>query len=285
MKDSTKIKIIKALFVFLLLIIFVIVEAFYFEPTRLKVNYHNISSEELPESFDGFSICFFSDLHYGTTYNESNIDTVIDKINLLQADIILFGGDLIDTLEKSEADLDILTDALSNIKSNYGKFAVLGNHDYESHSTTETVMTIFEKSGFTVLTNTSMRIHNGTGDSIRLIGLDSSLLGNPNVSEAFAEVRSSDFSILLTHTPDNILNCNSSLVDLELAGHSHGSQVYLPLISSWILPPGSKTYYRGVSTLDNGTVIYVTNGVGTTQVQARLFTSPEIVLYRLHTAE
>lgn len=285
MKDSTKLKLIKVLFVILILIIFIIVEAFFFAPTRLKVNYRNISSNEIPASFDEFSICFLSDLHYGTTYTEDNIYDLVNKVNLLQADIVIFGGDLVDSLTKRETDMNILAYAFSDIDANYGKFAVLGNHDYENKTTTEKVVSTLEYAGFEIITNTSMRIHNGTSDSIRLIGLDSSLLGTPNVTKAFDEVRSSDFSILVTHTPDNVLNCNTSLIDLQLSGHSHGSQIYIPFISTLILPPGSKIYYRGIYTLDDGTMIYVTTGVGTTQIQARLFTNPEIVLYRLHHEE
>ena len=282
MKDSTKLKLIKILFIFLILITFFIVEAFFFAPTRLNINYRNISSKEIPASFDEFTICFFSDLHYGTTYNEENIYDVINKINLLQSDIVVFGGDLIDSLVEREVDMDILANALLSIETNYGKYAVLGNHDYENQVTNTKVISALEYAGFEIITNKSMRVHNGTSDSIRLIGLDSSMLGKPNVNSAFDEVRSSDFSILITHTPDNILNTNTSLIDLQLSGHSHGSQLYIPFISTFILPPGSQTYYRGVYTLDDGTVIFVTTGVGTTQVQARLFTNPEIVLYRLH---
>ena len=285
MKDSTKLKLIKILFIFLILIIFFIVEAFFFAPTRLNVNYRNISSTEIPESFDEFSICFFSDLHYGTTYTEDNIYDLVNRINLLQADIIVFGGDLIDSLVERESDMNVLADAFLELDAKYGKFAVLGNHDYENKNTTENVISTLEYAGFTLITNTSMRIHNGTNDSIRLIGLDSSMLGSPNITAAFDEVRMSDFSILITHTPDNVINTNTSLIDLQLSGHSHGSQIYIPFISTLILPPGSKTYYRGIYTLDDGTMIYVTNGVGTTQVQARLFTNPEIVLYRLHHEE
>ncbi len=283
MKDATKIRLIKAMLALLILIIFIIVEAFTFEPTRLKVTYHSITSSEIPESFEDFSVCFFSDLHYGTTYNETNITEVTDKINLLQPDIILFGGDLVDTMVGVDLDMATLTNALSTLEAKYGKFAVLGNHDLENYTTREAVTKVLEDAGFTIITNMSQRIHNGTIDSIRLVGLDSSSLGSPNYNTAFAEVRSSDFTILLTHTPDNILNVTGNLVDLELAGHSHGSQVYIPLISSLMTVPGAHTYWRGSYKSNDGAIIYVTNGVGTSHVKARLFSNPEIVVYRLHT--
>lgn len=284
MKDSTKIRLIKILIALLVVILFIIVEAFTFEPTRLKVSYRSITSNDVPSSFEDFSICFFTDLHYGTTYNAGNIEEVMDKINLLQPDIILFGGDLVDTLEGNDVDMATLVSALSTLEAKYGKFAVLGNHDYESKSTEETVTRTLELAGFTIITNTSTRIHNGTIDSIRLAGLDSMSLGMPNTSTTFEDVRSSDFTVLLTHTPDNILNVPNNMVDLELAGHSHGSQIYLPLISSLMTVPGAHTYWRGTYKTNGGAIVYVSNGVGTTHVRARLFSNPEIVVYRLHHA-
>lgn len=281
MKDQTKLKLIKALFAFLLLLLFLIIEAFSFAPYRLDIEYHTLTSTEIPTSFDNFSICYFSDIHYGTTYNEENIHLLTEKVNLLQPDIILFGGDLMDSITDSFPDSDYLTEALKDMKAKHGKFAVLGNHDYALRRRDVDITEVLTEAGFTIIQNSSMRVHNGSSDSIRLVGLDSSLLGYPNVNTAFSEVRASDFTLLLTHTPDNIELCNKSLVDLQLSGHSHGTQIYLPLISSLMLPSGSKTYYRGVYKLDEGGIVYVSNGVGTTKVNARLFANPEIVLYRL----
>ena len=62
MKNSTKIRLIKALFALLLILVFIIVDTFYLEPYRLTITYHTVESEQVPTSFHDFSICFIADL-------------------------------------------------------------------------------------------------------------------------------------------------------------------------------------------------------------------------------
>ncbi|MBQ9986965.1 MAG: metallophosphoesterase [Erysipelotrichales bacterium] len=282
MKDTTKLRLIKILAIVLLALLYIIIEAFALAPSRLTISYHTYYTDQISEDLDEFSIIFFSDLHLGTTYTSSNIQVIQDKINLLQGDIVLFGGDLLDhpSLLADENEIEALVTMLSGIEAKYGKYAVLGNHDLETKDTENTVIDILERGGFEIITNTSLRVHAGSDSSIRLIGLDSGVNGDPNVSKAYIEVRGSDLNVLLCHTPDSISTVNSALTDIMVSGHSHGHQVYIPLISQYFLPAQGQNYNRGEYYL-NDSYLLVSNGVGTTKIQARLFAESEINFLRL----
>lgn len=289
MKDRTKLLMIKILAILLVVLVYIIVEAFYLAPSRLKVTYDTYYTSQIDESMDEFSIVYFSDLHYGTTYNSENISLVQDKINLLQGDIVLFGGDLFDhpslsgILNDEEAQQDIIN-MLSGINAKYGKYAVLGNHDLETGNTKNLVTNILTKGGFRIITNTSLRVHTGTESSIRLIGLDSGFGGNPNVTQSYKDIREQDLNILLCHTPDSLSSVNSKLTDIMISGHSHGHQIYIPLISQNFLPAKGQIYSRGNYYI-NSTNLIVSNGIGTTGINARLFAPSEINFIRLRYQE
>lgn len=290
MKDRTKLRLIKALAVVLIALIYIIVEAFISAPIRLKVNYQTYTTTQIDSSMDEFSIAFFSDLHYGTTYAADNLNLVQEKLNLLQADIVLFGGDLLDHPSTSgilsdEENQRYIIDMLQGIDAKYGKYAVLGNHDLESVATKNLVTSLLTQGGFRVITNTSLRVHTGKESSIRLIGLDSSFGGNPDIAQSYKEVRESDMNILLCHTPDSVKGINTKLTDLMISGHSHGHQIYIPLISQKFLPAYGQTYNRGKYYVNNATTLLISNGIGTTGMKARLFAPSEINFIRLRYQE
>ena len=135
-----------------------------------------------------------------------------------------------------------------------------------------------------LFTNKTIRLRNRSGASIVLAGLDSELLGNPEIENTFASIQTTDFSIILCHTPDTILNCPLSQIDLFLAGHSHGGQIYFPFVGSLVKVPYAEVYYRGKHQLDNA-ILDVTNGTGTTRMDLRFLAEAEIVVYTLHSTK
>ena len=88
------------------------------------------------------------------------------------------------------------------------------------------------------------------------------------------------YKILLIHEPDYINNIDYSNFNLILAGHSHNGQVKLPFVGGIILPNGAKKYYKEYYKLNN-TDLYISSGIGTSQISFRLFNRPSINFYRL----
>lgn len=117
-----------------LIVIGIIVNALYISPSKIAVRFETLESTEIPSSLDGVSIVFFSDLHFNGFVDQQRAQIIFDIINELNADVVLFGGDLLDhpaTTALSEENQSYLIEALASINAPLGKFAVYGNHDLE----------------------------------------------------------------------------------------------------------------------------------------------------------
>lgn len=275
-------KILLILIVFILFISLTYFNAFYINPTTITVREEVIYNDKIKEDLNGLTILFFSDLHYGTSINETNIDKLIQKINSFDADIILFGGDLIDHFSLNplnEDETNFLVQNLKDINGKYGKFAVYGNHDIDSPIVKDNVYNILKQSDFEVLENESVMVRKGGDSFIHIVGIDSLLLGNPDISSAYSMIKDNSYTIALCHTPDIFNDINDDKTDLMLSGHSHGGQIYFPFVNNLYRPIGTQIYFKGKYNREN-TTLDITNGVGTTKKDIRLFADAEIVVYK-----
>lgn len=275
-------KLLIVLLVITAVITTVVYDAFCRAPGRYKVRYETLSSLFIPASMDDRTIAYFSDLHYGPYMNADRLYEVMDTIKELSPDIILFGGDLFDEDhgEINQDTLSLIAGCFGSLKAPLGKFAVYGDTDHESPEIQQDVNNILYSSGFEVLNNTSILIHNGSSDSITLAGLDSGYLGTPDVSAAYASVSRASYVITMCHTPDTCLEAPADLTNLFLAGHSLGGQAYWGF-GALYEPPGATHYFRGKHEISNSFTLDITNGVGTTKQDVRFLADNEIVLYRL----
>ena len=89
-----------------------------------------------------------------------------------------------------------------------------------------------------------------------------------------------NYKILLTHYPDSVTSVLKYNFDLIASGHSLNGQVRLPFIVGIVLPNGAKKYYKEYYKLNN-TDLYISSGIGTSQISFRLFNRPSINFYRL----
>lgn len=262
-------------------IILFIYNAFCVNPYQLKVREEYIVSKKLDKTFDGFTIVFFSDLHYGMI-DDDFLDKTISYINEFDPDIVIFGGDLVDHYSNNplnEIQREYLTNSLKNIKTSSGKFAVLGNHDLDSDNTKNAITNILSDADFEIITNKNFNIYNSDKKYFKLIGIDSLALGSPDINEAFDNVDETSFNLTVCHTPD-IFDDLPKTSDYLLAGHSHGGQIYLSLLTSLYTPYGSQKYYHGIHNND-GKSLDITNGVGMTNKKIRFAADAEIVVYQL----
>lgn len=256
-------------------------------PRQIRVRTETLESEKIPEELDNLQILFFSDVHYNNFVDDARLEKIIDEISDIGADVVLFGGDLFDHPANNipdEQKQNTVLQMLGSIQAPLGKFAVLGNHDLESQSSEELVSQLLYKAGFEVLNNQSVRIRNHGTQSIALVGLESQMLGHPDPDAAYQNISPQSFTVTLCHTPDTVMEIPQDQTDLMLAGHSHGGQVYLPLIGSFYKPNYAEIYYRGRHQVNN-ILLDVSNGTGTTRMDVRLFAPAEIVVYRLKHAE
>ena len=234
--------------------------------TALHPVYRELSIEtEKPLARD-VTIAFVSDTHLspvlGTWYSRQ----LVRSLNAAKADIILFGGDIIDDNLQFVRD-DGSYKPLNRLYAPLGVYAVYGNHDY-FNSDPEAEAALFRPLRF--LRNETVVLE----DSIAITGLDD-LLHHTDTIVPLA--RAPYFNILAVHEPSRILEGADAGYDLYLAGHTHGGQFFPnTLITPYLyeLNSGARLY--------GNMLAVVTNGYGFWGPPVRLGAPPEIVLLHLH---
>jgi uncharacterized protein len=283
--EDMKIKIVRWLTVILvamILLTVLIYEMTVWGPRRLTVETVTRTDTLIPDSFEGVKVLYFSDAHYNKFMDKERFSTVVTRINQLDADIVIFGGDLFDhpSVEYPTTEIqDELIALLSSIRAPLGKYAVFGNHDLESPRTKQMIANVLAAGGFDLLINQNIPIYNKDDSYIRLIGLDSQLLGTPDLTAAYQGVNEGEFVLTISHTPDIIDQLPTS-TRWVLAGHSHGGQIRVPIFNELYTVPYARNYVSGEH-LVNGIRLNISNGIGTTRWDIRLMADPQIHIYTL----
>lgn len=250
---------------------------------RVNIVNQTVISNKIPDECNNMKIALISDIHYNSFMDFERLSAMFDKINAASPDIILFAGDLFDKPDQiavNETTREELIYLLKTLEAPYGKFAVLGESDHVSRSLEEAMQNIFYYADFELLNNSSVLLHKDGTHSINLIGIDSQIGGKPDINKAMENIDTNNFTIVLTHAPDLVSNLPLNSIDLIVAGHSHGGQIALPFFGPVLRKEGARKYTHGTTTVNN-TVIIVSNGLGTTDVDMRLFAPPQCIMIRL----
>lgn len=254
------------------------------EPSLLDIQELEIKHPSIPKSFDGIKIVQFSDTHLGFQYTLHQFEKLVDKINALKPDIILFTGDLMDEPNKY-SEINKLIPILETLRPPLGKFCIFGNHDHGGYGS-DIYRNIMETTNFTVLLNDSTAIRLTDGSRIFLLGIDDAMLGRPDLPLALKKVPENHFKILLSHAPDLAEEAARYPIEWQISGHSHGGQVKLPFVGALVIPPFAKIYSEGLYTIGekNPLTLYVNRGIGTTRLPFRFMAKPELTVYTLRPA-
>jgi predicted MPP superfamily phosphohydrolase len=217
----------------------------------------------LPKALDGLSLVQVSDLHASALLSEEKIRAVVERINALKADLVLFTGDMVDGVPAKR--LQNLS-SLREINSAYGVYACVGNHEY--YSGYRAWIKAFPQLGLKLLLN-SHALLNINGCQLVLAGLTDMTAANyacekPNLRKALADTPEKAVRILLEHRPGNApqnaemaLNLQRPL-DLQLSGHTHGGQI---TGMNYIVRRMNQGFLYGWYTV-KGTPLYVSSGAG-----------------------
>lgn len=269
----------KIFLIFLAIFIILILYMHFIGTKGLIVREYKVESTTLPDSFHGFKIVQFSDLHYLTTIHKQEMEQIVNKINQLKPDIVVFTGDLVDYKKTAtEQDIQDLVDSFNKIEVTTGLYAIKGNHDYENDYFED----VFQKTNFKILNNNYELIYYKGTTPILLTGVGSILENDCDIDLAFSYSEMDNlYTISLLHEPDVIDYIKDKYqVDLALAGHSHNGQIRLPGIGAILKVEEGKRYPNERYELNN-TKLYVSGGLGTSIYEFRLFNRPSINLYRL----
>lgn len=164
-------------------------------------------------------IAMLTDIHLGKNLHKNFLDRLIVEVNLQKPDMVVIVGDLVDTNPK---ELQNYISRLNDLKSTYGTFYALGNHEYY-HGVDEVLNLLKEYTNMKILLNQNLDLGfiniAGLGD---LAGLSKGLYA-PDLARVKVDLNTSKASILLAHQPKTALLYNLSDFDLILSGHTHGT--------------------------------------------------------------
>lgn len=271
-------KILKFFMFFIILTTSVILYSRYIATTGLVTKERTIKNQTIPSDFNGLKIVHFSDLHYKRIITKERINDIINEINLINPDIVVFTGDLIDNDSIiTEEDIEYLKEVLKNINYKYGKYAVLGNHDYSMEI--DKLREIYKDSEFNLLENTYDIIYSKNNEKIYIGGISTGEY-NDNIINNL-QIEEDIYKILLLHEPDFIDKFTTLNSNLALSGHSHNGQINIPYLKKAFLPNGSKKYYEEHYKVNN-TELYISSGIGVSRINFRLFNRPSINFYRIN---
>ena len=266
---------------------------------NFKVIKQSLFFDDLPDAFDGFRITQISDVHSGSFDNPEKINYAIDLVNEQHSDLILFTGDIVNN--KAEEMLPWI-DVFNKIEPHkYGKFAVLGNHDYGEYidfpdaqakqDNFEAIKNLYGKIGFDLLLNEHKFIQKDT-EQLAIVGVENWGKGFKqagDLEKAAGNLTQNDFKILMSHDPSHWeyeVKNHPKHFQLTLSGHTHGMQfgIEIPGIIKWSLAQFAYKQWAGL--YENlGRFIYVNRGFGFHAYPGRVGIMPEITVIELKKAK
>lgn len=262
-----------------LLLIFILVYPFA-EPYMLEVESVTVTSEDLPRDIGQLRIVYLSDIHQGAFFSQSRVDSLVKKVNALNADLVLLGGDY---AEDSDGAVSFFK-TLPNIHARYGVYAVMGNHDRTApESNLRLMKNAMVSNGITPVINDVVSVRIGTSD-IYIAGIDDVNTGWPDLEGTAAKARDENFTIFLSHSPEIIpealksedMNGRRNWFDLGLFGHTHGGQIALAGQYLGISKVDSR--YEQGWVVENRIPMLNSRGVGTSVLPIRILCRPQIHL-------
>jgi len=260
-----------------------------------KVIKQRIFFPDLPDAFDGFTITHISDIHSGSFDNPEKINYAIDLVNEQNSDLILLTGDIVNTHAK---EMHPWIETFNRIKTHeYGKYSVLGNHDYGEYVTWpnaaakeenfQAIKQLYGDIDFKLLLNEHTFIEKG-GQKMAIVGVENwghNFKQAGDLNKAAGQLKKEDFKILMTHDPshwEHVVQHDDKHFHLTLSGHTHGMQfgIEIPGYFKWSL--AQYVYKQWAGLYENlGRYVYVNRGFGFHAYPGRVGIMPEITVLEL----
>ncbi|HHB79726.1 MAG TPA: metallophosphoesterase [Saprospiraceae bacterium] len=265
---------------------------YQYELKRLSLKIKN-----LPQGLNGLKIIQISDIHAGNLDSPASLRKAIEMINQQAPDLILFTGDLVN---RDSREIAPFIDIFKELKAKYGKYSILGNHDYVEYKHWDTLAQKSENQellyqfhremDFRLLRNEHIKL-TIDGEDLYILGVEN--WGMPpfpqygDLDAALEGVPPHALKILLSHDPthwDQIVLDHPIHIDLTLSGHTHGAQFGID--TRWLKWSPVKFVYKRWSGLyeEKEQYLYVNRGFGVLAFPGRVGMWPEISVFSLATS-
>lgn len=270
--------------VFLLVILYL-----YIQNNLHKVTSYKVFIPNLHSSVKDKKILFISDTHFREKNSHAFIDQILNKIEKIEPDLILFGGDIIHVISADQV-IEQTKDFFSQLEMIAPTYVVYGNHDLGSERLKELTATL-KRVGVTLLNNEATWISFDKSEAgFWLMGLNEYMSSVSIKQDVLSKIKMTKESknepkILLAHYPhffEKYLMDEDKRPNLVLSGHTHGGQVILPIIGGLFAPgQGKNPYYDfGLFTSDKhpDSRLIISRGLGNSTFPFRINNRPEIIM-------
>jgi len=245
------------------------------EPYSYLISETDVFIRDLPQAFEGFRITQLTDIHHSRILGINDVRRVVILAQQTKPDLFVLTGDYTTSYRRY---IEPCAEALSTLSAPEGVWAVLGNHDH--YTDPELTTRALQRQRIAVLNNAHTNLQRGS-DSLQLSGIDDWSWNATDWARAFAGLKPSTPTILLSHQPSVLDLEQTRSVSLILSGHTHGGQLKLPFIGA---PARFATqdlkYARGLFR-SGDTQLYVSAGTGVIGLPLRFGVRPEIAVLRL----
>lgn len=267
-----------------LLALFALAAGFvYWQNFTLQVEPVELFFESLPPQFDGLRVAELSDLH-GRSFGKNNV-RLLRTLQKARPDMICICGDLFD----EKTDLTMLEPLLTGLTDIAPVYYVTGNHEWQVKNLRE-ILQKMRAWGVTVLENEGCVLSRGGAEMI-VAGVHDpcgpyDMKTPAALVRELRSVQGNDFILMLSHRNDELAMWSQLGVQLVLSGHCHGGVVRLPFVGGVfgtrreLFPEYDAGVYR-----QDGTTLFVSRGLGYTNVHFRLFNRPHVPIMILRSGK
>jgi predicted MPP superfamily phosphohydrolase len=249
----------------------------FIERRRIGLREVDIPIDGLPAGLNGLKLVQITDIHLSPFLSPEELAYAVALANETKAHVALVTGDLISTRRDP---LDACLDELSLLKADAGVFGCMGNHENYAGSVEYTWRRGAEL-GLRFLRKARARLQ-FSGGSVNLAGVDYQEAKRPYLEGAEQLVDpTADLNILLSHNPDVFPIAARKGFGLTIAGHTHGGQVTVEILRQHANVARFVTPYVDGLYRERNAAVYVSRGIGTIGLPARIGSAPEVSLLRL----
>ncbi|MBW2564909.1 MAG: metallophosphoesterase [Deltaproteobacteria bacterium] len=245
----------------------------FFEALNIRTDRVIIRTNTITQKISRLKIVQISDVHLGLIVGKHRLQKIVKRIKAEKPDILVSTGDLVDGQMNN---LSGLAEMIREIPTKYGKYAVLGNHEF--YAGLQDALKVTTDAGFRVLRGEGLNIPG----VINIAGVDDpagkrfGLEGNISEKALLSKLPRENFTLFLKHRPW-LNEAKVRLFDLQLSGHTHKGQIFpFSLIVKQFYPN-----FNGLVSLDNNSYLYVSRGTGTWGPPVRFLAPPEVTVIEL----